>query len=253
MLYHLGVDKGDLPPRVLLPGSRIRVRRIMELIDGKVLSDGRQLVVVGNYEGKEVAAVDTGMGPSSASIIIREVIEAIGGKGILIRPGTSGSLQPYVKTGDLVISTGVVADDEVSKMIVGPNFPLCPSREVVDALMRSSLRLGYSLGDNLHLGITHTKSSLYEFEVPKLAANPSTMIERLQTLKSLGVLATEMECSVLLALSSRYNLQGGNILAGCILLVVSGYLEEHDEIPFEKVDDINLVEASLFAITSLDI
>ncbi len=137
MLYHLGIDRGDLPPRVLLPGSRSRVKKIKEMIRGEVISDGRQLVVVGEYRGREVAAVDTGMGPSSASIVVREVIEAIGGKGILIRAGTCGSLQPHVKSGDLVISSGVVADDDVSKMIIGPNYPLCASREVVDALVRS--------------------------------------------------------------------------------------------------------------------
>ncbi len=252
-LYHIGVERGDLPKRVLLPGSRGRARRIMESIGGEVLSDERLLVAIGSYKGRDVAVVETGMGPSSASIVIREVIEAVEGEGLLIRPGTCGSLHPKVKVGHLVISRGVVYDDEVSKLVVGPNYPLIPSPDVTHTLMKKAVDQGYKLNNNLHLGITHTKSSLYEFEVPSLSMFPELVKSRLDMLVRLGVLATEMECSVLLALAERYNISGRSVKTGCILLTVSGYVEDHDTIPFNKISDMDLIKVSLSSIISLDI
>lgn len=248
-LYHIGVCEGDLPKRVLLPGSRKRVLKIGDLIGGEILADERQLVLVGSYKGKEVAVVDTGMGPSSAAIIIREVIWSLKGEGVLIRVGTCGSLQPLVKVGDLVIPEGVVADECVSKKIVGEGIPLMPSREVVDSLKEEASKAGYTIGENLHIGITHTKDALYEFEKPELSSDPNSTCRRMSMLTEMGVLATEMELSVLLALALKSNAEGGNIRAGGLLLVVSPYIEKG--LTFERPSQEDLIKIALEAVIHL--
>ncbi|MGC9103835.1 MAG: hypothetical protein ACP5JF_03470 [Candidatus Methanodesulfokora sp.] len=240
-LHHIRVGRGDLPSRVLLPGSRSRVKLIQRFLDNsKILADERQLVVVGSYRGVDVAAVDTGMGPSSAAIVVREVIEAVdykNGYAVLIRPGTCGSLQQGVIAGDLVISTGVIAQECASKKIIGEGFPLVPDPEVVDALRNACLELGV----RFHMGLTHSKDALYEVEEPETSINPDEAKKNLEYLKRIGVLCTEMELSVILALASRYNLSGRKIKAGGIFLVISDGVEKEDV----------LVEVALRALVSL--
>ncbi len=247
-LYHLGISRGDLPSRVILPGSRKRVQLISKLIGGDLIDEGRQLIAVGSYRGKEVAAVDTGMGPSSASIVIREVIEAINGEGTLIRAGTCGSLQPHVRVGHLVVSRAVMADEQVSRRIVG-DHPLIPDWSVVTALMRAATDMGYEEGRNLHVGVTHSKDSLYEFEDPGLSSDPESGKKRLEFLSRIGVLATEMEMSVLLALTHWYNVHGSTIRAGGILLVVSPHVRQG--LRFESPDESDLIRVALEALATI--
>lgn len=246
-LYHLGLSKGDLPERVLLSGSRRRVIQISELIDGELLEKGRQLVAIGSYRGVEVAAVDTGMGPSSASIVARETIEAVNGEGILIRVGTCGSLQPSVEVGHLVISRAVVRDEQVSRKIAG-DIPLLPDDKVVGALVKAAELAGYRAGKDLHVGITHTKDSLYEFEDPELSVDPEGGRSRLKYLTEMGVLATEMEFSVILALAHWYNMRGGRVRAGGIFLVVSPFISRG--LTFERPDQGDLIKVALEALVS---
>lgn len=247
-LYHLGLSRGDLPNRVLLSGSRKRVIRISELIGGELMEEGRQLVTIGSYRGVEVAAVDTGMGPSSASIVARETIEAMKGEGILIRVGTCGSLQPIVEVGHLVVSKAVVRDEQVSRKIAG-DIPLLSHEEVLDALVKAAERAGYRAGKDLHVGMTHTKDSLYEFEDPDLSVNPEEGRKRLKYLNEMGVLATEMEFSVILALAHWYNLRGGNLRAGGIFLVVSPFVL--GGFAFERPDQRDLIKIALEALISI--
>ncbi len=247
-LYHIGLSKGDLPSRVLLPGSRKRVQYISEFIDGELIDKGRQLVAVGRYRGKEVAAVDTGMGPSSAAIVVREVIEAMDRKGILVRVGTCGSLQSHIDIGHLIISSGVVVDECVSRRIIG-DLPLIPSSEVVESLTRAAEARGYERGRNLHVGLTHTKDALYEFEDPRLSNDPEYGRKRLKFLTQMGVLATDMELSVILALASWYNARGSEVKAGGILLVVSPYVRKG--LKFERPSQRDLVLTALDALVQL--
>ncbi len=251
--HHIKVYEGELPNRMLLPGSRPRVKKISErLDDSRVLADDRQLVVEGYYKGIRIGAVDTGMGPSSAAIVVREVIEAIDyerGEAYLIRPGTSGSLQPYVKVGDLVVSTAVVADEDVSWRIVGSGFPLVSDPNIASALVSAAEEAGYKLGDNLHVGVTHAKSALYEFEEPEVSAFPEKCRSRLEQLTRMGVLCTEMELSVILALASWYNALSREriVKAGGVFLVLSPY--EGGKFGAPPEDD--LIDISLEALVSI--
>jgi len=261
--YHIGVKEGELSHLVLLPGSRKRVKRIGELLEGaEVLHDGRFLVIKGKYKGRVVTALDTGIGPSSAAIVVREVIEAIkypeSGVATLIRPGTCGSLQPYVKVGDLVVTRGCIAQEGVSKRIVGEGFPLLADPEVVMALVRAAEKNGYELGRNLHVGIHHVKDALYEVEDASLAARPEEAAENLRYLRRMGVLCTEMEFSILSALAARYNAEWRasgvkrRVRVGGVFLVVSPVKEEMEEVEFTKVSQEGLIRTALDALVMLE-
>ena len=255
-LYHIGAKEGEVPPLVLLPGSRVRVRLIAEKLSSpEVIHDGRFLLVRGSWRGVDVAAIDTGIGPSSAAIVVREIVEAIGERdAVLIRPGTCGSLQPGVDPGDLVVSTGSVADEWVSARVAGPRFPLTCDPGVVEALVEAAESRGYRLGETLHVGVTHSKDALYEVEEPPLSARPEEASLNLEYLQRMGVLVTEMELSVISALAAWYNAKRrregspGRVRVGGIFLVVSPVKGVEEEVEFRKISQEGLVEVALDAL-----
>ena len=120
-----------------------------------------------------------------------------------IRVGTAGSLQPKrVRSGDIVIATGAVRDEGSSLSYAPLEFPALASLDLVNALKAASIRMG--LDKHTHLGLVHTKDSLYGREFgqgPLVAQNQRYM----EGLTALGVLATEMEASHLFILGASAN------------------------------------------------
>lgn len=257
-LYHIGAAAGEVANRVLLPGSRVRVKKIAEFLsDARVIHDGRFLLVTGEYRGIPVSAIDTGIGPSSAAIVVREVLEAIDlsqGDAILIRPGTCGALQPWVNVGDLIVSTGVVAQDGVTPKVAGERFPLFTDPGVVEALVEAATRIGYQPGDGLHVGVTHAKDALYEVEEAPAAAEPWRAERYLEYLQRMGVLATEMELGTILAISAQYNARlvregkAQRIRVGGVFLSVSPVKGAEEETQFHKPSEEGLIRTALDAL-----
>jgi len=261
--HHIGAKFGEVNPFVLLPGSRVRVKRIAKKLDSpEVVWDGRFLMINGFYGGKPVTVIDTGIGPSSAAIVVREVIEGIDlnkhEKAVLLRVGTSGSLQEFVKPGDLVVTTGTVAEESVSERIVGPKYPLCADPDIVRALVKAAEENGYKLGKNLHVGVTHAKEALYEVEDPSFSGFPMRARENLELLERLGVLCTEMEFSIISALAASYNARwiregrGKKIYVGGIFLVLSPPKGLKEGIEFLKPSQEGLIKTALDALLRIE-
>ncbi len=174
----------------------------------------------------DVAVISTGMGCASLDIILNELI--ILGARRFLRIGTAGSLQPTkVKVGDIVITTAAVRDEETSSNYIYKEFPAIASLEYILA----SKRAAFNLSLPYHIGIIHTKSSLYarEFNFSFLQENT----EYMKNLHLSGVLASEMETSHLFILSTLNNykfknLNNSDLLAGSILTIVG------DDRPFSN-------------------
>jgi len=261
--HHIGAKVGEVNPYVLLPGSRVRVKRIAEKLDSReVVWDERFLMINGFFKGKPVTAIDTGIGPSSAAIVVREVIEGIDfkkhEKAVLLRVGTSGSLQRFVKPGDLVVTTGTVAEEGVSMRIVGARYPLCADPDVVVALVKAAKKNGYELGKNLHVGVTHAKEALYEIEDPSFSAFPKRAQENLELLEKLGVLCTEMEFSIISALAASYNArwirkgEEKRIFTGGVFLVLSPPKGAEEGVEFLKPSQEGLIKTALDALLMIE-
>lgn len=73
------------------------------------------------YKNASITAVSTGIGGPSAAIAMEELI-ACGGK-YFIRVGSAGGLNSRVKFGDLVICSGAVREDGVTKSYSAPEYP----------------------------------------------------------------------------------------------------------------------------------
>lgn len=260
--FHTGLKRGEVYPHVLVVGPPGRVRKTALHLKNPVPIGGgedRGIVSInGYYKGVPVTVLNHDMGAASASIIVREVIDSIDfkerSKATIIRIGSCGSLQGYVEVGDIVISTGCVRDDGTTQLLIHSEYPSVPSIKTTLSLVLAAKKIGYKVGENMHVGITHAKSELYGFESPRLSAMPREMEERLKSFERMGVLATEMEFPVLAILGDLYNAEqhrtgsSYSIDTGCALLVVSPFKVEGEPVEFREPSQEDLIRVGLEAL-----
>ena len=133
MSIHIGAQQGQIAPTVLLPGDPLRARHIAEtmLEDASCYNEVRGMLgYTGRYKGKRISVMGTGMGMSTLSVYVNELVSEYGVK-TLIRVGTCGAFQPYLKVGDIVLPMTSSTDSGMNRlrfhgMDYAPvaNFPL---------------------------------------------------------------------------------------------------------------------------------
>ncbi|MDQ3235717.1 MAG: nucleoside phosphorylase, partial [Pseudobdellovibrionaceae bacterium] len=194
---------GRLGRYVLLPGSDGRAEAIAQRLQNvKVQSHSRRHnFYMGTWQNIEIGVMSSGMGCPSMDIIATELLHL--GARRIIRVGTAGSLQPQrLRIGSLVVPTAAVRDEGTSRHYLDSSVPVQASLEFLDAVRRAARE--QKLEDRVHLGITHTKDSLYarEFGEGPMQAEHSRYMQHLQ---AAGVLASEMECAQLFTLTQVWN------------------------------------------------
>jgi uridine phosphorylase len=116
---------------ILLPGSRERAAKIAERFEQRVTRehprghDWHMGVFRSGSQSLDVGVISTGMGCPSIDLIVTELV-ALGAR-VLLRVGTSGSLQVGVKTGDVVVATAAVRDETTSDNYVVAVAARCES------------------------------------------------------------------------------------------------------------------------------
>jgi len=105
---HIEAKKGEIAKTVLMPGDPLRAKFIAEnfLEDAKLFNSVRGMLgFTGNYKGKPVSVMGSGMGIPSMGIYSYELFNFYDVENI-IRIGTAGAMQPHVKVRDIVIAQG---------------------------------------------------------------------------------------------------------------------------------------------------
>ena len=235
-LYHIGfgrADLGDNPPtKALLSGDPERAKLIAEthFSEVKELSTHRGLNSYSGLleDGTPVLSATSGMGAPSLSIIVNELVQV--GVTTILRVGTCGSIQPQVKAGSVVITSGALCRQGAANDVAPPEYPA-----VADPFLTVKLaEAARALGADYHVGITASVDTFYEGQGRTGGANPH-LLRSLQGLveefQSLNVLNFEMEAGTLLKMGSVYGFQ-----AGCICAVVAQRSESEDVV-LEAKDD----------------
>jgi uridine phosphorylase len=239
---HINAEKCDFEGNgeqgryVLIPGSEGRAEKIAAMWKDVVVKKHprNHNLYLGKMETEtgdiDMAIISTGMGAGSADIIINELL-ALGAQN-LIRVGTSGSLQPeYVTAGSVVIPTGSVKDETTSSRYLPVEIPAIPSVEFILAAHRAyEEMLGEQATTPPHqvfFGAVHSKDSLYAREM-RVGPMGRENEEYMKLLKAAGVLASEMETSILFTLGqifSQQNIKSGKppVLTGAVLAVIGGF------------------------------
>lgn len=103
---HLVTKKENIAPLVLMPGDPLRAKYIAEhFLDNYILvNDVRNMYAyTGNYKGKRVSIVSSGMGIPSCAIYVIELFKFFNVEKI-IRIGTCGSINENCHIRDLILA-----------------------------------------------------------------------------------------------------------------------------------------------------
>lgn len=249
-LYHIGFNQSDLgfdkPQTVLLSGEPERSQYIAQtyLQNVKLLSEYRGLNSYLGYlpNGKSILVATSGMGASSLSIVVNELVQV--GIKQFIRIGTCGSIQPNVAVGSIVVSQAALCRQGAAIDIAPIEYPAVADPYLTVALMETAQKLGI----DCHLGITASVDTFYEGqERSKSSANPHLqpwLTGITATYRNLNILNYEMEVGTLFKMAGVYRLA-----AGCICAVVAQRTKTENIVISDK--DATVQRAIEVAVKSL--
>ncbi|MCS6839534.1 MAG: nucleoside phosphorylase [Roseiflexus sp.] len=220
-LYHIGFgrsDLGDNPPRIaLLSGDPERARLIAQtaLRDARLLSENRGLhsYVGALPNGAPILSATSGMGAPSLSIVVNELVQV--GIRTIIRVGTSGSIQPHIPPGSIVISSAALCRQGAADDIAPREFPAAADPFVTVALIEAARAEGIQH----FVGVTASVDTFYEGQERTESANPH-LLRWLRGIteeyRRLNILNYEMEAGTLFKMGLVYG-----FAAGCVCGVVA--------------------------------
>ena len=203
--YHIGCTAEDVGKYCILPGDPGRCVKIAKYLnDAQFVASNREYTTYTGYvAGEKVSVVSTGIGGPSAAIAVEE----LAGLGVhtFIRIGTCGGINTKVCSGDVVIATSAVRCDGTTREYAPECFPASADFEATSALSDAAKSLGFSH----HIGIVHSKDAFYGQANPEEMPMAELLLNRWESWKRLGVLASEMEASTLFVVGSARNLRCG--------------------------------------------
>lgn len=211
--YHIQVAKGEVGRYVIMPGDPGRCEKIARYLDSPVLiANNREYVTyTGTLEGEKVSVTSTGIGGPSASIAIEELCKC--GADTFIRIGTSGGMQPEVKSGDVVIATGAIRMEGTTREYAPIEFPAVANLDVTNALVGAAREKNFPY----HTGVVQCKDSFYGQHEPKKKPVSYELMNKWEAWKQLGCLASEMESAALFVVASSLKVRAG----ACMLVVAN--------------------------------
>jgi len=203
---HINAKAGDFAESILLPGDPLRAKHIAEnhLEDARQVTDVRNMLgFTGTYKGQPVSVMGTGMGVPSASIYAHELISEYGVKRI-VRVGSCGGIATEVAMRDVLLVVGACTDSGVNRVRYGGH----DFAAVADfGLLRAAATAADAKGIEMKAGLVHTTDLFYSPEA-----------NRFEMMKSMGILAVEMEAAGLYGLAAE---NGARALA---ILTVSDHI-----------------------------
>jgi len=153
IVYHLNLNEAKIKRAhyALLTGDPERVSDIVSAFDPQAIEIAYRReyrTFLGQMNTYPVLVVSTGIGGPSTSIAIDELAQI--GIHTFIRVGTTGTIQPKVDIGDVIITSGAVRLDGASTHYAPIEYPAVSHHEVLFALIKAAQNLNI----HYHVGIT---------------------------------------------------------------------------------------------------
>ncbi|MCG3266759.1 purine-nucleoside phosphorylase [Yoonia sp. I 8.24] len=215
MTIHIGAEKGDIAPTVLMPGDPYRAKWAAEtfLTDARCINQVRGMLgFTGTWNGHPVTIQGSGMGMPSLSIYANELIKDYDAQ-TLIRIGSCGGMQENVGIRDVILAmTASTLSTPSSGIFKELNFAPCADYGLLAAAHRAAMAKDVPT----HVGGIYSSDVFYD-ERPDLNEQ---MVRH-------GILGVEMEAAELYNLAARH---GRRALA---VLTVSDHLITHEALPAE--------------------
>lgn len=200
MSVHIEAKKGDIAETILLPGDPLRAKWIAETFFENPICFNQvrgMLGYTGTYKGKKVSVMGTGMGVPSISIYTHELITEYNVKN-LIRVGSAGSYQKYVKVRDIVLAMAASSTSGVNELRFG-GADYAPTGDF--GLFMKAVDAAKSKNIQLKAGNVLTSDEFYADE-----------FESYQKWSKFGVLCVEMETAGLYTVAAKHNVNALSIL-----------------------------------------
>ena len=189
---HINAKNDAFADWILLPGDPLRAKFIADTFFEKneeVTNVRNILGFTGEYKGKRISVMGTGMGIPSISIYAKELITEYNVKS-LIRVGSSGSIADHLELGDIVVGVGASTDSGVNRSrFFNADFSATASWE----LLHSFVHTAESMGKKVHVGNIFSGDLFYD---PRE--------ETFEIMRKMGILAVEMEAAGLYGVASEY-------------------------------------------------
>ena len=216
MSNHIGAKQGQIASTVLLPGDPLRAKNIAETMFEDIICFNNirgMLGFTGNYHGKQVSVMGSGMGIPSSAIYIHELFSEYQVKNI-IRVGTCGALQPELKIGDLILAMSASTDSHINKLrFNGTDFAPTANFD----LLLNAYQFAKSRELNVHVGSILSSDTFYTDEQ-----------DHWGKWMQFGTLVVEMETAGLYTLAAKFNTRA------LAILTVSDSLITHESASAEQ-------------------
>ncbi|MGB9720135.1 MAG: purine-nucleoside phosphorylase [bacterium] len=198
MPIHLRANKGDYAKTVLVVGDPQRAEVISQrLSNAKLVNKNRGLLgYTGFYKGKKISVQTTGMGCPSAAIVVEELMQLDTKR--IIRIGTCGGIAQHINSLDMICAlTSAPYDGTTNSYLNGE--PVAPYATF--KILKTANDIAEKMGLKLYFGGIASVDVFYSPDpeyVPKLQRK--------------GILAVEMETSLIYYLANRSNLETASFL-----------------------------------------
>ena len=183
---HNSAQKGDFAPTVLMPGDPLRAKFIVDnyLTNARMVNNVRGIQgYTGEYKGKPVSVMASGMGIPSIGIYSYELFSEYDVQNI-IRVGSGGMISPKLRLRSVVAAMSAYSDSNFGAQFgFKGNLGPCCSFELLEKAVAAARKMGVEMP----VGPVYSSDTFYDRSEVKPAA----------ILKNLGVLCIEMEAYAL--------------------------------------------------------
>lgn len=182
---HINAKPEDFAKTVLMPGDPLRAKFIAEnfLKNPKLVNDVRGMLgYTGEYEGKRISVMGSGMGMPSIGIYSYELFNFFGVENI-VRIGSAGAMQEDLKPGDVIFAIGASTNSDYARQFsLSGSYSATASYSLLEKAVEIAKKknIGYKVGNVL------SSDTFYDADE---GAN--------EKWRKMGILAVEMEAAAL--------------------------------------------------------
>lgn len=201
MSLHIAATPEEVAKTVLIAGDPLRARYIAEKMMTEVQCYNEirgMLGFTGLYKGKRVSVQGTGIGIPSTAIYLHELILDYNVEKI-IRIGTCGSLQPDLPLDQLILATAAYTDSHTHLLY---HADMQSPTTVQSAFLQRAREVAQQQAIAVIEGPVFSTDMFYNEDK-----------HHWDGWRDRGILAIEMETSILYAMARKYNIQALSILS----------------------------------------
>lgn len=185
-------------------------KKIADMLENPELigNSGMFTTYSGTYKGSKITVISGGSGSPEMELILYDFMEYTDA-GTFLRVGGSGGIGDQVHPGDVVIASGVVREEAMTKAYIPASYPAASHYEVINAMVAAAEMINVPY----HLGVTlSVDSDFVGGGRPSVGGYMQPWnIDIAGIYNRAGVLNGDRESAAIVTLSALFGRRGGSI------------------------------------------